>query len=133
VKKNLIYILTLSVFVIFSLSLSLSGCSPKGQSPQALIDQYFTSAQHQEYETTYTCYDSEYQKKVTKDEFVKHRKEASVVQSYKILKLDTQKETGQASVEITYTASEKFKRTEPVTIKVQEELIKEKDGWKIKV
>jgi len=131
VKKNLIYILTLSVFVIFSLS--LSGCSAKTQSPQALVDQYFTSAQHQKYETTYTCYDSEYQKKVTKDEFVKHRKEASVVQSYKILKLETQKETGQASVEITYTASEKFKRTEPVTIKVQEELIKEKNGWKIKV
>ena len=130
-KKNLIYILTLSVFVIFSLN--LSGCSPKGQTSQEVLDQYFTSAQHQDYATTYTCYDSEYQKKVAKDEFVKHRSEASVVQSYKILKLDTQKDTAKASVEITFTASEKFKRTEPVTIKVEENLIKEGTGWKIKV
>jgi len=129
VKKKLIYILTLSVFVIFS----LSGCSPKGPNPQELLDQFFSSAQHQDYATTYTCYDSEYQKKVAKDEFVKHRSEASVVQSYKILKLDTQKDTAKASVEITFTASEKFKRTEPVTIKVEENLIKEGTGWKIKV
>lgn len=128
-KKNLIYILALSVFVIFS----VSGCSAKGPNPQQLVDQYFTSAQHQDYAATYTCYDSEYQKKVTKDEFIKHRKEASIVQSYKILKLDTQKDTAKASVEITFAASEKFKRTEPVTIKVEENLIKEGNGWKIKV
>ena len=128
-KRKLICILTLSMLLI----LSVSGCSPKGQNPQELLDQYFTSAQHQDYDTTYTCYDSEYQKKVTKEEYVKHRKEASTVQSYKILQLDTQKDTGKASVEITYAPSEKFKRTEPVTIKVQEELIKEKNGWKIKV
>lgn len=128
-KKNLICILTLSMFLI----LSLSGCSPKGQNPQELLDKYFTSAQHQDYATTYTCYDSEYQKKVTKDEFVKHRKDASTVQSYKILQLDTEKNTGHASVEITYAPSEKFMRTEPVTVKVQEDLIKEKNGWKIKV
>ena len=128
-KKKLIYILTLSVFVIFS----LSGCSPKGPNPQELLDQFFSSAQHQDYETTYTCYDSEYQKKVTKDEFISHRKEASVVQSYKVIQLDIQKETAKATVEITYTASEKFNRTEPVTITVQEDLIKQKDGWKIKV
>lgn len=128
-KKSLICLLTFSIFVI----LSLSGCSAKGENPQEVLDQFFTSAKNQEYATTYTCYDSEYQKKVTEDEFVKHRKEASIVQSYKILQLDTEKETGHASVEITYTASEKFNRTEPVTIKVQEELIKEKNGWKIKV
>jgi len=129
VKKNIMCILTLSMFLI----LSLSGCSLKGQTPKELIDQYFTSAQHQDYATTYTCYDSEYQKKVTKDEFIKHRKEASTVQSYKILQLDTQKDTGQASIEITFAPSDKFKRTEPATVKVQEELIKEKNGWKIKV
>jgi len=128
-KKNLIIILTLSALVI----LSLNGCSPKEQNPQELVDKYFTSAQKQDYAMTYTCYDSEYQKKVTKDDFISHRKEASTVQSYKILQLDTQKNTAQASVEITYTASEKFNRSEPVTIKVQEDLIKEGNGWKIKV
>ena len=112
---------------------SLSGCSPKGPNPQELLDQYFSSAQHQDYETTYTCYDSEYQKKVTKDEFISHRKEASVVQSYKVLQLDTQKDTAKATVEITFAASDKLKRTEPIIVKVNEDLIRQKDGWKIKV
>ncbi|HBP64096.1 MAG TPA: hypothetical protein DD730_07460 [Desulfosporosinus sp.] len=128
-KKFLVCILALSMFVITG----ISGCSPKGQSPQELVDKYFSSAQKQDYATTYTCYDSEYQKKVTKDDFINHRKEASVVQSYKVLQLDTEKNTASATVEIIYTASEKFNRTEPVTIKVQEDLIKEGNSWKIKV
>jgi len=128
-KKYLICILALSVFVI----LSLSGCSPKEQSPKELVDKYFTTAQQQDYATTYTCYDSEYQKKVTKDDFISHRKEASVVQSYKVLQLDTQKDTAKATVEITFAASDKLKRTKPEIIKVTEDLIKQKDGWKIKV
>lgn len=130
-KKYFISILALSVFVI--LSLSLSGCSPKGQNPREALDKYFTTAQQQDYATTYTCYDSEYQKKVTKDDFISHRKEASVVQSYKVLQLDTQKDTAKATVEITFAASDKLKRTKPEIIKVTEDLIKQKDGWKIKV
>jgi len=128
-KKFLICILALSMFAI----LGLSGCSPKEQSPRELVDKYFTTAQQQDYATTYTCYDSEYQKKVTKDDFISHRKEASVVQSYKILQLDTQKDTAKATVEITFSASDKLKRTEPAIVKVTEDLIKQKDGWKIKV
>jgi len=128
-KKYLICILALSMFAIFS----LGGCSPKEQSPRELVDKYFTTAQKQDYATTYTCYDSEYQKKVTKDDFISHRKEASVVQSYKILQLDTQKNTGKASVEITFASSDKLKRTKPEIVKVTEDLIKQKDGWKIKV
>jgi len=128
-KKFLICILALSMFVITG----ISGCSPKGQNPQELVDKYFTSAQNQDYATTYTCYDSEYQNKVTKDDFISHRKEASVVQSYKILQLDTQKDTAKATVEITFSASDKLKRTEPAIVKVTEDLIKQKDGWKIKV
>jgi len=128
-KKYLICILALSMFAIFS----LSGCSPKEQSPRELVDKYFTTAQKQDYATTYTCYDAEYQKKVTKDDFISHRKEASVVQSYKVLQLDTQKDTGNATVEITFAASDKLKRTKPEIVKVTEDLIKQKDGWKIKV
>lgn len=128
-KKYLICILTLSVF----LTLILTGCSAKEQTSREVLDKYFTSAQQQDYATTYTCYDSEYQKKVAKDEFISHRKEASVIQSYKVLQLDTQKDTGKATIEITYAPSGKFKRTEPVIVKVNEDLIKQKDGWKIKV
>jgi len=128
-KKYLICILTLSVF----LTLTLAGCSPKEQTSRDVLDKYFTSAQQQDYATTYTCYDSGYQKKVTKADFISHRKEASVIQSYKVLQLDTQKDTGKATVEITFAPSAKLKRTKPVIVKVNEDLIKQTDGWKIKV
>lgn len=128
-SKHLLYILILSMV----LSLSLAGCSPKEQNASELLDTYFTSAMKQDYATTYTCYYSEYQKKIPKDEFIRNRQEASVVQSYKILQLDLQNDTGKAAVEITFAPSEKLKRSEPVTVKVQEDLIKEKEGWKIKV
>ena len=128
-KKYRICILALSVL----LTLTLAGCSPKEQTSREALDKYFTSAQKQDYATTYTCYDTEYQKKVTRDDFISHRKEASVVQSYKVLQLDTQKDTAKATVEITFASSAKFKRTEPAIVKVNEDLVKQKDGWKIKV
>lgn len=128
-SKHLLYILILSVV----LALSLAGCSTKEQNARSLLDDYFISAMKQDYATTYTCYYSEYQNKVSKDEFIRNRKEASVVQSYKILQLDLQGDTGKASVEITFSPSEKLKRSEPVTVKVQEDLVQEKEGWKIKV
>lgn len=127
--KHLLYILILSMV----LSLSLAGCSSKDQNASELLNTYFTSAMNQDYATTYTCYYSEYQKKIPKDEFIRNRQEASVVQSYKILQLDLQNDTGKATVEITFAPSEKLKRSEPVTVKVQEDLVKEKEGWKIKV
>ena len=49
------------------------------------------------------------------------------------LELDIKKDTAKATVEITFAASDKLKRTEPVIVKVTEDLIKQKDGWKIKV
>lgn len=128
-KIYLLYILALSLVLTFI----LSGCSTKEQSARDLLDKYFTSAMKQDYAITYTCYYSDYQNKVSKEEFIQNRQVASVVQSYKILSLDLQNDNGQATVEITFAPSEKLNRSEPATVKVQENLIKEKDGWKIKV
>ena len=127
--KGFIYILALSVFF----TVFLTGCATDEQKAQALLDKYFTSAEKQDYATTYTCYYQDYRDKVSQDEFVKNRKEASAVQSYKILQLNIQNNTGQATVELTFAPSAKFNRTQPEIIKVQEDMIKEKDGWKIKV
>jgi hypothetical protein len=129
VKKYIVYILSLSMF----LALPLTGCANDQESAKALLDKYFTSAEKQDYASTYTYYNDEYKKKVPKDEFIKKRKDASLLQSYKILSMNIQKDQGQASVELTWAPSEKLKRTQPVTVKVQEDLVKEKDGWKIKV
>lgn len=128
-KRFSVYIMTLSMFLV----LALTGCKASTDNPRQLLDKYFTSAQKQDYATTYSCYYKAYQQKVHKDEYIKHRKEASVLQSYKILSLKTKKDSGEATVKVTFAPSKKFKRTKPVTVKVKENLVREKDGWKIRV
>lgn len=128
-RKHLTYILALSMFLV----VILTGCASNEENAKALLDKYFSSAVKQDYTTTYTCYYEEYQKKISEDEFTKERKQASILQSYKILELNVQKDKGQANVELTFAPSEKLNRPQPVTLKVTEDLVKEKDGWKIKV
>jgi hypothetical protein len=113
--------------------LLVGGCSSSKSGPQELLDKYFSSAIKQDYATTYTCYYAAYKQKVNVDEYIKHRKEASVLQSYKIIFLKQEGDTVQAEVELTFGPSEKLNRKEPITTKVTEELIKEKGEWKIKV
>ncbi len=98
-----------------------------------MLDKYFTSAEKQDYATTYSCYNKDYQNKVPETEFISRRKEASVVQAFQILKLDADKDQGKATVTITFAPSATLKRPQPVTVQVQEDLIREADGWKIKV
>src|SRR5690242_340515 len=109
-KKHLTYILALSMFLV----VILTGCASNEESAKALLDKFFSSAAKQDYSATYTCYYDEYQKKIPEDEFVKERKQASVLQSYRILELNVQKDKGQASVELTFAPSEKLNRPEPV-------------------
>jgi len=64
---------------------------------------------------------------------VRHRKEASLLQSYKIVSLNVDVDKAQAEVELTFGPSEKLNRKEPVTTVVKEDMIKEHGEWKIKV
>ena len=50
----------------------------------------------QDYTATYTCYYAAYKKKVNEDEFIRHRKEASLLQAYKIVALNQVLALGQA-------------------------------------
>ncbi|MDD1750389.1 MAG: hypothetical protein LUO89_11000 [Methanothrix sp.] len=110
------------------------GCSPKDKGgPKELLDKFFTSAIQQDYATSYTCYYDAYKAKVSKEEFIKHRKEASVLQAYKIVSLTQNKDTAQAEVLLTFAPSEKLSRKEAATTTVKEEMVKQNDGWKIKV
>jgi hypothetical protein len=125
-----------SLFVMLMLGFGLlmvGGCSSSYGGPQELLDKYFSSAIKQDYATTYTCYYAAYKQKVNVDEYIKHRKEASALQSYKIISLKQDGDKAQAEVELTFGPSEKLNRKEPITTKVTEELIKEKGEWKIKV
>ncbi len=109
------------------------GCHPKTSDPRELLDRYFSSAIRQDYATTYDCYYAAYKAKVSKDEFIKHRKEASVLQSYKIVSLTQQGDSAQAQVLLTFAPSEKLNRKEPVSTTVMENMVREGGEWKIKV
>lgn len=122
---------TLLLTVILTISCGCSSSNKGG--PKELLDKYFTSAIKQDYAATYNCYYAPYKEKITKEDFIKHRKEASVLLSYKIVSLTSAGNTAQAEVVLTFAPSEKLKRTEPATVTVKEELIKENEAWKIKV
>ncbi len=124
----------LIIVILTSVILVGFGCSSESATPTALLEKYFSSAVNQDYATTYSCYYGAYKAKVDKDEYVKHRKEASVLQSYQIVSLNQENaDNAQAEVRLTFAPSERLKRPESVTTTVKEELVKENGDWKIKV
>jgi hypothetical protein len=124
----------LPFFLGLGVLLLAAGCQRDTTGPKELLDKYFSSAVKQDYAATYTCYYAPYQAKVTREEFVKHRKEASVLLSYKILSIKMLKnDLAEAEVELTFGPSEKLRRKQPVTVKLTEKLTREKGQWKIKV
>jgi hypothetical protein len=111
------------------------GCQSKGTGgPRELLDRYFSSAVQKDYAATYNCYYAPYMAKVNREDYIKHRREASVLQSYSILSV-TQKgdDAAHAEVQLTFAPSEKLHRKEPVSIRVGEDLVRERGQWKIKV
>lgn len=131
-KKN--YFLFV-ILALVSLVAAVAGCQSKDKAgPKELLDRYFSSAIKQDYAATYACYYAPYAAKVGQEEYMKHRKEASVLQAYNIslLKQDSDN-AAQAEVQLTFAPSEKLNRQEPVTTTVHEDLIKEGGEWKIKV
>lgn len=125
-----------SLFLLLLVGMGLliaAGCNTSGGGPKELLDKYFSSAMRQDFATTYTCYYAAYKKKVNEDDYIRHRKEASDLQSYKIVSLTQDGDSAHAEVQLTFGPSEKLKRKEPITTTVKEDLIKEGGDWKIKV
>ncbi len=120
---------------IISLFAAIAGCQTKDKTgPKEVLEKYFNSAIRQDYAATYACYYGPYTAKVSKEDFIKHRKEASVLQSYRILSLKQDNDNAaHATVELAFAPSEKLDRKEAAMIRVKEDLIKEGSDWKIKV
>ena len=119
---------------ILGFLLIAAGCQNDTAGPEELLNKYFSSAVKQDYATTYTCYYAAYKAKVSQEEFIRHRKEASVLLSYKIVSIKVPKnDLAEAEVQLTFGPSEKLKRKEPATVTVKEDLVKENGEWKIKV
>jgi hypothetical protein len=125
---------SLAMAALLLVLLQVVGCESDSAGPTDLLNEYFSSAVAQDYATTYNCYYAAYQAKVSKEEYIKHRKEASVLQSYEIISVQQiDKNTAEAEVLLTFASSPTVKRTEPVKTTVKEDLLKENGEWKIKV
>jgi hypothetical protein len=119
--------------ILLAASLFASGCHSGSASPKELLDRYFSSAVKQDYAAAYDCYYTAYKLKISRDDYVKHRKEASVLQSYSIGSLRQDGNTAQARVLLTFAPSTRLGRKKPVAMTVTENMIRENGGWKIKV
>src|SRR6266702_2712568 len=90
--------------------------------PRALLDRYFGTAARQEYSATYDCYDAAY-----------HRKEASPLQSWRVLSVAQQGDRTTADVQLVFGPLPKVGRTTPVSTVVHEDLVREAGSWRIRV
>lgn len=125
--------LTRMLYLLSAILLLATSCSSGASSPKEALDTYFTSAMKQDYAITYSCYYGAYKAKVSKEDYIKHRQEASVLKSYEILSLKQDGDTASAEVRLLFAPSEKLKRSEPAAVTVKEEMVKEGRAWKIKV
>ncbi len=122
--------------ILFSSALVIAATIPSGSgksNPRDLLNQYFSSAVKQDYGSAYDCYYAAYRTKVSKDEYIRHRKEASTLLAYRIESITEKEDSAEARVDLTFAPSEKLKRTQPVTKPVVENMVRENGAWKIKV
>ncbi len=110
-----------------------AGCHSDKDNPKDLLNRFFTAAIQQDYAAVYLCYYDTYKAKVSKDDYIRHRKDASVLQAYSVKSIAEQGNTAQAQVELTFGPSQKMKRDRPVLASVTEEMVHENGEWKIKV
>ena len=111
----------------------LAGGCRRSDDPRALLDRFFGTALRQDYAATYDCYSSAYHAKVSREDFVRHRREASVLQAYKIVSLEQHGDTARAVAQLTFGPSAKLNRTSPVDTTVTEDLVREAGAWRIRV
>ncbi len=118
---------------VLLLALAVAACRRPGRGPRELLDRYFSTAVQQDYAATWECYDQRYRSKIAQDEYVQHRREASRLLSWKTVALEERGDTARADVDLVFGPAPRLGRTEPTTARVVEELVRERDGWRIKV
>jgi hypothetical protein len=116
---------------------SLAACSsssayPGSSTPQAALETFFSSAQQLDYATTYACYYEPYHNRVTEQEFVSHRKQASALSSYRIRSISAKDGSAEASVTLTFAPTSRS-NNKPRSVEVREDLVNQAGAWKIKV
>lgn len=115
------------------LLLAPAACRRPEAGPRELLARYFSTAVRQDYAATWECYDHEYRSKVARDEFVQHRRDASRLQSWRVLALEDRGDRARAEVELVFAPLPRLGRSEPAKVAVEENLVREPDGWRVKV
>ena len=113
-------------------AVAVAGCA-RGENPRAALDRFFSTAQRQDYGATYDCYDKAYRAKLSREEFVRHRGEASPLQEWRVLSLEQHGDRASAEVALVFGPWARAGRTTPVSKTVHEELVREEGAWRVKV
>ena len=100
-------------------------------SPRDTLQTYFGSAMKADYPTTYRAYYAHYRDLVARDEFVSHRKQASLLTAYRIDALSQSGESAVATATLTFAP--RGGETKPRVTVVREDLVRESGSWKIRV
>jgi len=114
----------------------LLGCAatprtyPGYSTPQSALETYFASSLRRDYSTTYQSYNQAYRDRVSEQEFVSHRQQASALANYRIGNVSTLGGTATASVTLTFAAAA---GQAPRTVVVRENLVDQAGAWKIRV
>lgn len=105
---------------------------PGFSSPQSTLGTFFSSAQRLDYKTTYSCYYQRYRDVIPEQDFVSHRKQASVLTSYRIDSLEVSGTSAVASATLTF-APKSGSNAKPRTVQVREDLVNQSGAWKVRV
>ncbi len=123
----------LATLLVAAAIMTEASCHSDKDNPKDLLNRYFTAAIRQDYAAVYPCYYDAYKAKVSKDEYIRHRKDASVLRAYTVKSITEQGNTAQAQVDLTFEPSQKLQRDRPFSTAVTEEMVREDGEWKIKV
>ncbi|WP_242392526.1 hypothetical protein [Anaeromyxobacter oryzisoli] len=118
--------------LIVAAALAVAACR-RGDDPRAALDRFFGTAVRHDYAATYDCYDAAYRAKVSREDFVRHRADASPLQGYRVVSLEQHGDRARATVALDFGPSAKAGRLAPVSTTVEENLVRERGGWKISV
>lgn len=124
--------LAVSVALAALLAVAPIGCARRDDS-RAALETFFSTAQRQDYAATYDCYDAAYRAKVSRDEYVRHRREASPVQSWRVLSVEQHGDRASAEVALVFGPLAKAGRSTLASKTVHEELVREQGAWRIRV
>jgi hypothetical protein len=100
--------------------------------PQDTLQTFFASAQRHDYATTYSCYYQRYSERVTMQEFIDHRSQASLLREFTLGPVTTVGDTAEATATLVFAAGG-GSGTSTRSVQVHEDLVKEASGWKIRV